>query len=147
METKRFIFLIAGLMCLFASANAQSTAALEKLQQRLDSEQITEMQRLTNYKYEGMLLFYSSSFLVVDNGQPRAATEAEIRAVDIDQYNALRTETAAVSVHDATLGKDLLLLGRDEFEQVVLGHLSDADAAAYLAYKAQSLSTQGKTAH
>lgn len=137
--------LLVALLCFFSITQAQSAAALAKLNQRFNLEQLAEMQQNTHYKYEGLLLFYSSSYLVIDNGQTRPATELEIAALDIDQYNALRSEKSAVSVHDATTGLDLQLLSRADFEKVVLAHLSEGDASAYLAYKAAALSTQGKT--
>jgi hypothetical protein len=128
-----------------ATLQAQSAAALAKLQARYDASQLAEMQTETHYKYIGMLLYYSSSFLVVD-GTQRPATETEIAAVNLDQYASLRSKRDAVIVHDATLGKDLVLLSRDEFEAVVLGHLSIDDIVAYNAYKTAALSIQGKSA-
>ena len=144
MKTKSLGLLVA-LLCFCGIAQAQSAAALAKLNSRYNFEQLAEMQQNTRYKYEGLLLFYSASFLVLENGQARPATELEIAALDIDQYNGLRNQKTSVSVHDASIGKDLQLLSRDEFEKVVLAHLSESDAAAYLAYKAAALSTQGKT--
>lgn len=137
--------LLAVLLCLFSIMQAQSAAALAKLNQRYNHEQLAEIQQKTHFKYEGLLLFYSSSYLVVENGQTRPATEMEIAALDIDQYNSLRSEKSAVAVHDASTGLDLQLLSRVDFEKVVLTQLSEADAEAYLAYKAAALSTQGKT--
>jgi hypothetical protein len=145
METKRINVLLVFMLMVFGIAQAQSPAALEKLQQRYNADQIAELEQNTHYKYEGLLLFYASSFMVMDNGQARAATEAEIRAVDLNQYNALRQEQQSVSVHDAALGKDLLLLSRDEFEKLVLARLNRADREAYLTYKAEAISLQGKS--
>jgi hypothetical protein len=145
MNPKRIGFILIALFCLMATVQAQSPAALQKLNQKFNVEQLAEMQRLTNYKYEGLLLYYSESFLVSDNGITRAATEQEISAVDIDQYRELRNEKASVAVHDAILGKELVLLSRAAFEKIVLARLSDADATAYLAYKSQALATQGKS--
>lgn len=125
---------IVFLLCLFGVLQAQNAAALEKLQHRLNAEQIAEMQSRTHYKYEGMVLFYSSSFLVVDNGQSRAATDAEIQAIDIDQYNSLRNDKENVTVYDEVLRKDVILLSRKAFEAVVLAHLNEFDKKAYLAY-------------
>lgn len=118
------------------AARSQSQAALEKLHQRYSPEVVEDMQVNTHYKYAGLLLYYSSSFLVNDHGQLRAATEEEIAAVDLVQYDRMRSTTDRVGVRDAPVGKELILLGRDEFEQVVMAHLNAVDHAAFLAYKA-----------
>ena len=117
---------------------AQSPAALAKLTQKYGPEQVAEIKQHTHYKYESMLLFYAASFMVVDNGANRAGTEQEIESIDLDAYHTLRQENSNVSVHDAGLGKDIVLLSRYEFEKVVLAQLTEVDKAAYLAYKAQA---------
>jgi hypothetical protein len=130
--------------CSLATLQAQSPAALEKLQLKYDAAQIADIQQNTHYKYEGLLLYYSSSFLVVDNGQPRAATEDEIRLVNLDQYNAVREAKTSVTVHDAALGHDIVLLGRTAFEAIVVAALSEADLQAYQAYKAAAQGLNAK---
>lgn len=136
--------LLFSAMVLFGTCYGQNSAALEKLEGRFGRDQIAEMQAHTHHKYEGLLLFYSSSFMVLENGQERAATDAEIRAVDLDQYNHLRQEKMAVVVHDPQLGKDLRLLSRSEFEALVLSRLSETDRAAYLAYRSAAMELGSK---
>lgn len=119
-----------------SGALSQSQAALDKLHQRYAPEVVEEIRVNTHYKYAGLLLYYSSSFLVNEHGELRAATEEEIAAVDLRQYDRVRSTTERVAVRDAAVGKELILLGRDEFEQVVLSNLNAVDHAAFLAYKA-----------
>lgn len=144
MKAIHYAGLLVVLMLVYGAANGQSTAALERVQQRFDPGQIADMQLHTQYKYQGWLLFYESSFLVIDSGQSRPATEDEIRQVDLDAHSHLRKVDESVTVHDVTLGKEIVLLSRAQFEQVLLTHLSPTDAEAYLAYKAQAISLQGK---
>ena len=59
--------------------------------------------RMASFMYEGLLLFYSSSFLVKEDGVFRPATGSEIAAVDLDQYNASRDELVDVEQHIATV--------------------------------------------
>jgi hypothetical protein len=123
---------------------AQSQAALDKLHQRYTAEQLEDMRLHAHHKYQGLQHYYAASFLVIDNGQPRAATEAEVAAIDIDQYRALRQEKNNVEVHDAMIGKDVVLLSRDAFERVVLDRLDEQDRRDYLAYKAAATDTHSK---
>lgn len=130
--------LLFSFLVLFSAgaARAQSQAALDKLHERYAPDVVEDIRVNAHYKYTGLLLYYSSSFLVNDHGQLRAATEDEITAVDLDQYDRMRSTTDRVGVRDAAVGKELILLGRDEFEQVVMTHLNAVDHAAFLAYKA-----------
>ncbi|MEO8590999.1 MAG: hypothetical protein ABI432_16595 [Flavobacteriales bacterium] len=134
----RLFFILVAVLGMSTAVWSQSQAALDKLLGRYSAEQVEEMQLRAHYKYEGLLLFYSSSFLVLDNGVYRSATEAEIAAVDLDQYIGARAELEDVVVHDADLANDILLRSRQHFEQLVLGQLSADDRAAYLAYRASS---------
>lgn len=145
MITKGFGLLLLLVVGHTGYLRAQSGAALEKVEARYNPAQLADLQAQTHYKYVGLLLYYASSFQIVEHGQPRAATEPEIAALDIDQYASLRTEDRDVTVHDVGTGLDLLLLSRHAFETLVLGVLDDADTAAYLAYKAAALATQGKS--
>lgn len=137
---RSIFFFLSGLLSI-GVARSQSPAALEKLHQRHGPEVVEEMRVNTHYKYVGSLLYYSSSFLVNEHGQLRHPTEEEIAAVDLGQYDPVRSNTERVDVRDAVLGKELVLLGRDEFEQLVLTNLDDSDRAAFLAYKAAATRT------
>jgi hypothetical protein len=134
-----FLLLILGGWC---TAMAQSPAAMQKVAQKYGHEQLADMQQHTHYKYHGLVLFYSSSFMVVENGQARAATEDEISRINLDEYNSQRQTESATTVHDAAIDKDIQLLSRDAFEAVVLGQLNPADKEAYLQYKAQAIASQ-----
>lgn len=116
--------------------NAQSEAALGKLQQRYTAAQLADLEANGHYKYVGLLLFYAASFEVEDQGQFHPPTEAEIAAIDLHAHDALRQEDADVVVLDAPLGKPVLLYSRKRSEEVLLAALNNADRAAYLAYKA-----------
>ncbi len=125
--------------------HAQSPAALDKLMQKYSHEQLAEIKLNTHYKYVSMLLFYAASFRVTENGIDRAATEQEIGLIDLDAYNTLRQEKTGIVVHDADLGKDIVLLSRFEFEKMVLAQLNEVDRAAYLTYKDQAQSGASKS--
>ncbi len=139
MVSLRLLPFLFGILLAATSAIAQSAAALQKLESRYGPEQVEEMRVDAHYRYMGMLVYYSSSFLVNDGGQLRAATEEEITKVDLPHYDALRSVTGRVTVQDEDLRKEIVLLGRDELEQVMLQQLNAEDAAAYLAYKTTSL--------
>ena len=139
MGSLRLITFLFTILFSVSAALAQSAAALQKLELRYGTERVEEMRVNAHYRYAGMLVYYSSSFLVNDSGQLRAATEEEIALIDLPRYDALRSVTARVTVHDADLQKDLVLLGRDELEQVMMQHLNAEDAAAYLEYKSVAL--------
>ena len=117
------------------AVRAQSQAALQKMLDRYTLEQVELMYDRTHYRYVSAILYYSRSFEVFDDGAYRAATEEEIAAVDIMQYDSLRTEKQSVVVHDATLDKDLKLLCQGEFEILVWETLNEEDRAAFVAYK------------
>lgn len=138
MKLEKVILLCVLLWMAVCTASAQSPAALARLEQRYSVEQLADMAQNAHYKYIGLQLFYSSSFLVVENGSARAATEAEIAAIDLDQYQHLRQEETNVRVLDTEIGKEILLLSRAEFEGMVLGQYDAHDRAAYLAYKAEA---------
>ena len=65
MNAKGFGFLLLMVFCFLGLARAQSNAAMQKVQDRYDATQLADLQANTHYKYVGMLLYYSSSFLVV----------------------------------------------------------------------------------
>ena len=132
------MFLCLLLWMAVGTASAQSPAALARLEQRYNPEQLADLAQNAHYKYVGLQLFYSSSWLVVENGSPRAATEAEIAAINLDQYGHLRQEESPVHVPETEIGKEIVLLSRAEFEAVVMGQYDARDRAAYLAYKAQA---------
>ncbi len=139
MKTRPIMVLGALLSLCFCTAMGQSPAAMQKVAQKYSVDQLGEMKQATHYKYEGMLLYYSSSFLVLEDGQSRPASETEIQAIDLDSYQTQRQEKASVTVHDATLQKDILLLSRDEFETLVLSHLNATDKQAFLSYKSAAI--------
>lgn len=126
---------------------AQSPAALAKMQQRYTAEQVEEMRVRGHYKYEGLLLFYGSSFLVEEDGQFRSATEPEILGIDLHAHDALRETKEDVVVFDPLLHKQVLLLSRSRFEELVIASLSEADRADYIAYKARATSGLGDKDH
>lgn len=142
MDTKSKVLFLLLILGAWGAAMAQSPAALQKVTQKYGHEQLADMQQHTHYKYQGLLLYYSSSFLVLEDGQARAATEDEIGRINLDEYQGLRQEESAASTYDAAIGKDIQLLSRNEFEAVVLGQLSPVDKEAYLQYKAQAIATQ-----
>lgn len=133
---------VLALALVVSQASAQSPAAVLRVQARYSPEQIADMQQHTPFKYHGLVLFYASSFLVIDEGTPRPAREEEIAAIDLHQHDAVRRVGERVRVMDPVLGRGIVLLGRDEFEQVVLSNLSQPDRAAYLNYKAAALRDQ-----
>lgn len=122
-----------------ASAWAQSPAALAKLNQRYSPEQVEEMRIRSHYKYAGLLLFYTSSFQVEEGGQFRSANEEEILVIDLHEHDEIRDSKEDVITHDPVLGRQVLLLSRSRFEEMMLDALSIADRADYLAYKSQAL--------
>lgn len=93
------------------------------------------MRRDAHYRYEGELFFYSASFLVEEAGEERAATEEEISAIDLHAYDAIRMEGQRVGAHDPRIDKHIILLSRGEFVRLMIERLSEADRAAYLAYR------------
>jgi hypothetical protein len=139
---RRSFLLIVFLIVFPALVSAQSAAAVQKVNELFTPEQLADMQEHTHYKYVGLVLYHSSSFLVSDKAGLRSATEEEITAIDLLQYAQARRAAERVIVHDVVLDKDLVLLGRDEFEALVMDRLNEADRIAYLAYKSASLSDQ-----
>lgn len=114
-------------------------AALDKLRQRYTEAQIADLRNNGHHKYVGLLLFYSSSFDVVEEGAQRAPDQSEIAMVDLHGYDALRKEKEDVLVFDDVLGKEILLHSRARFESLLLGSLSADDRSAYLAYKSSAI--------
>ena len=147
MDLRRLLSLVllVGTPC--AGLVAQEQAAMDKLLLRYTPEQVEEMRMRAHYKYEGLLLFYSSSFLVKEDAVFRTATGSEIAAVGLDQYNATRDELVDVVVHDATLDTDILLRSRVHFEELVMGHLNAHDRAAYAAYESGAQGANAKGQH
>jgi len=144
MDLKRVVLIALLVTGPVVPAWSQSQAALEKVLARYTTEQVEEMRQRANYKYEGLLLFYESSFLVMEDGTYRTATEEEIAAVDLDQYNAARAQLEDVVVHDSSIDRDLLLRSHMHFEELVLGHLNASDRAAYEAYKSSANGVENK---
>ena len=103
---------------------------------RYSEDQLNELRENTQYKYVGLLLFYDSSFQVLENGTYRAATENEVALTDLHLYDGMRRPNENILVDDAQLGKAILLLGREQFRSVVLDRLDDADRTAFMAYEA-----------
>ncbi|MBK8498745.1 MAG: hypothetical protein IPL52_08005 [Flavobacteriales bacterium] len=130
---------VAVLALVVSQASAQSPAGVQRVHARYSQEQIADMQLRAPYKYNGLVLFYSSSFLVIEEDALRPASEEEIAIIDLHQHDAIRRVGERVRVFDPLLGKGIVLLGRDEFEQVVLSNLSEPDRVAYLNYKAAAL--------
>jgi hypothetical protein len=116
-------------------AYAQSPAALGQLLAHHTEDEVDQMRHNAHFRYEGELLFYAASFLVEENGEERAATEEEITAIDVHAYDGIRMDGQRTGVHDPVIDKHIVLLGRGEFERLVLQSLSEADRAAFLAYK------------
>jgi hypothetical protein len=133
---KRLILLGMVMLPFTCSLFGQSPAALQKLSDRYSAAQLDDVQTNTHYKYVGLLMYYTSSWLVSEAGQLRAPSEAEILAVDLDAWLPLRSITDRVIVPGALPGRDIVLLSRDEFEAAYLAQLSVVDRQQYEAYKA-----------
>jgi hypothetical protein len=117
---KKIIFAMICTLWLYAGvANAQSPAALANMEKLYSAEHLQEMQNQDPAKYHSMVWYMAHSFLVVDQGGARPATETEISAIQIKQYDHLRTADQRVTVEDKATGISLVLLGADEcFEQL-----------------------------
>lgn len=137
MTSSRRLLLLLTLLAL--GAHAQQDAALQKVQSRYTAEQIDDLRQHGHHKYQGLLLFYGSSFLVQEGLEFREATEEEILMVDLHVHDNARLESEDAIVEDAATGKRLLLFSRDRFETMVLASLSVADRHAYLTCKAAAL--------
>lgn len=114
---------------------AQGRAALDQLIAHHSEAEVDQMRQNAHYRYEGELLFYSASFLVEENGVERAATQEEIAGIDLHAYDGIRMNDQRTGVHDPLIDEHIVLLGRGEFEHLVLDRLSQADRDDYLAYK------------
>lgn len=135
MRIHRAVSLLALSTTVWAVACCQGGAALDKLLVRHTPEEVDHMRHNAHYRYAGELLFYSASFLIEENGLERAPTEEEIAGIDLHAYDAIRMLDSRTGVHDPLIDKHVILLGRDEFEHLVIVHLSEADRAAYQASK------------
>lgn len=124
-------------------ARAQGRAALDQLLAHHTEAEVDQMRRDAHYRYEGELLFYSASFLIEEGGEERAATEEEIRAIDLHAYDAIRMEGQRVGAHDPGIDKHIILLSRGEFVRLMIDRLSEADRVAYLAYRGTVLGQTG----
>lgn len=113
------------------------------MQQRYTAEQIADMREHGHYKYAGLLLFYSASFQVEHDGAFRPPMDEEVLAIDLHAHDGARSAEIDVVVEDASLGRRVKLLSRRAFEDLVLERLSAEDRAAYLAYRAAALASQG----
>lgn len=114
---------------------AQGRAALDQLLAHHSEAEVEQMRQDAHYRFEGELLFYSASFLVDENGEERAATQEEIADIDLHAYDGIRMQDQRTGVHDPLIDKHIVLLGRGEFEHLVLDRLEPADREAYVAYK------------
>lgn len=136
MRNERSFVLFLALGPLASPIFSQSRAAFEQLLARHTEDEVRMMREEVHYRYVGELLYFSGSFLVEEElGELRAATETEIATIDLSMHESLRLPDERVGVHDPLINKHVVLLSRDEFEQLVLGQLSEADRAAYLAAK------------
>ena len=129
------MMLVVLLAMALGSAYAQSPAALGQLLAHHTEAEVDQMRQNVHYRYEGELLFYSSSFLVEENGEERPATEEEIAGIDLHAYDGIRMNDQRTGVHDPLIDQHVVLLGRGEFERLVLHGLNEADRAAFLANK------------
>jgi|NOAtaT_7_FD_contig_71_572556_length_502_multi_2_in_0_out_0_1 hypothetical protein len=142
---KHFILslsIVVGFWC--AKGHAQN-AAIEKIANKLTEAQFVDLQSNTPYKYQGMLMFYSDSWFISEQGVLRAPTEQEIRTVDIDRFTAARLQDQRTTVYDDLSGLTMVLMGKDEFEQLYMGRLNPTDLQAYLAYKSSLENTHLKS--
>ena len=135
MRIQRIILLVVMSITASLPAWAQGTAALGQLLAHHTEEEVDQMRQNAHYRYDGELLFYSASFVIEENGQERPATEEEIAGIDLHAYDGIRMDDQRTGVHDPLIGQHVVLLGRGEFERLVLHGLSEADRAAFLAYK------------
>ena len=123
--------LVSVLLCA-TSAQGQMHAALSKLLEHHSTAEVEHMRQATHYRYIAELTFYSSSFLVLQDGMERAATAEEIMAIDLHQYEAVRSGEHRVVVNDPDLQATVILLSRAEFEALLLARWDRADREAYL---------------
>ncbi len=137
--------LIVPVLLWCAPARSQSGAAVQQILAHHPVEDVNEMQELTHYKYMAELFYYSASFLIEENGAVRAATEEEIAAIDLHVYDGVRLEAMRTGVHDPVLNEHVILLPKNECEQLLLGRLSHADRDAFMAWKATLQSGSQKT--
>ena len=127
--------MLALAFCACAPAWAQVRAALEQLRAHHTEAELDQMMQQGHYRYTGELLFYSSSFLVEENGVERAATEDEILGIDLHAYDGIRMVDQRTGAQDPLIDKHIILLSRNEFEALVLDRLDVADSLAYMANK------------
>lgn len=139
MMIHRTMLLTALLVMASLPAWSQGSAAMDQLRAHHTAAEVDQMQQDAHYRYEGELLFYSSSFVIEDNGLERSATEEEIAGIDLHAYDGIRMQEQQTAVHDPLIDKHVVLLGRNEFEQLLLQRLSEVDGDAYRAYKQSAL--------
>ncbi|MBK7945769.1 MAG: hypothetical protein IPJ85_10865 [Flavobacteriales bacterium] len=144
MAIHRILITILALAPCAVWAQCDSDAARAKVRERFSETQIADMRVNGHYKYMGLLLFYASSFEVKDEYGFRPASEQEIAQVDLHAHDGARRLEESVEVLDEQLQRVIRLLSRQAFEQLVMERYSDADRAAYLAYKASMLHAGSK---
>ena len=134
-----FLVLVLFWAALSGSVRAQSPAALGQLLAHHALEDVEQMRQQAHFRYEGELLFYAASFLIEEGGLERVATEEEIATIDLHAYDGIRMEAQRTGAHDPLIDKHIILLGRNEFERLVLRELDVADREAFRAYKSALL--------
>jgi len=147
MRIKRFLLPLSLSVMAPIPAWAQGRAALDQVLAHHTEAEVDQMRRDAHYRYEGELLFYSASFLIEEGGEERAATEEEIGAIDLHAYDAIRAEDQRVGVHDPRIDEHVILLSRREFVRLMVDRLSEADRAAYSAYRGSVLVQPASKAH
>ena len=139
MRMRHLIVLVVPLSMAVRPACAQSPAALGQLVAHHTGAEVDQMRQNAHYRYAGELLFYSASFLIEEDGVERPATEEEIAGIDLHAYDGIRMNDQRTGVHDPLIDQHVVLLGRGEFERLVLHSLNEMDRAAFLAYKEAAL--------
>lgn len=140
-------FLTLVLLTGQCACHAQQQEALGKLRQRYSEQQIQDLRLNGHHKFVGLLLFYSASFEVIDQGVHRRPTPEEIEMIDLHQFDSLRTEKEDVAVFGQVIGKQVVLFSRDRFETLLLSELNAEDRSAYLVDKSRALSLRTGKAH
>lgn len=134
-----FSVLLVSAFAVIVPAHAQGHAAMERMLAHHGAEEVGQMRQDAHYRYHGELLFYSASFLVEENDVERAATEEEIRNIDLHAYDGIRMVDHRTAVQDPLIDKHVILLSRNEFEAIVLQQLSAEDLEAFMASKNAAL--------
>jgi hypothetical protein len=142
---KHFILSLSIVVGFWCTKGHAQNAAIEKIASKLTASQFADLQNNTPYKYQGMLMFYTDSWFISEQGVLRNPTEQEIRTIDIDRFTPARLQDQRTTVSDNQSGLTLVLMGKDEFEQLYMGRLSSTDLQAYLAYKSSLENTHLKS--